>query len=203
MNFKKGFTIVELVVVIAVTSVLMLVIGQMLASVFSGSRQQFLAMTNVDQAVLIANKFTNDLRNATNGVDGSFPIGLADNNQIIFYSNSGLATNPNRIRYYVSGTTLYRAVTAPSGSPLVYNLSSEVSNPVQTDIANGVNPIFTYYDGNYNGAGSALTLPVNINNIKYIKINLTILKKSQANSASTFSVSSGGVIRNLKTNLDE
>ncbi|KKP33150.1 MAG: hypothetical protein A2312_02970 [Candidatus Staskawiczbacteria bacterium RIFOXYB2_FULL_32_9] len=198
---NKGFTIIELMVVIAVISILMILVANLLVSVLSGSNQQFLAMTNVDQAVSVSTKFTNDLRNATNGVDGSFPLYIADVNQIIFYSNSSGALNANRIRYYLSGTTLYRGVVTPTGSPLTYNLASEVVKPVQTDIANGANSIFTYFDGDYAGTGSALVQPVNINNIKYIKMNLIILKKSQANSTDTFSVSAGGVIRNLKTNL--
>lgn len=200
---SRGFTIIELMVVIAVSGILMLVIANMLVVVFSGSNQQFLAMTNVDQSVLVATKFTNDLRNATNGADGSFPLYLADNNQIIFYSNSGGATNPNRIRYYLSGTTLYRGVVVPTGSPLAYNLSSEKITAVQTDVVNNPSVIFTYFAGDYSGSGNALSQPVNINNVKYIKMSLTILKQTQQGSASTFSVTAGGVIRNLKTNLDE
>jgi prepilin-type N-terminal cleavage/methylation domain-containing protein len=198
---NKGFTIIELMVVIAVASILMILVSNVLVSVLFGSNQQFLAMTNVDQAVSVSTKFTNDLRNATNGVDGSSPLYIADANQIIFYSNSGGAINSNRIRYYLSGTTLYRGVIVPTGSPLTYNLASEVVRSVQTDVVNGVNPIFTYFDGDYSGLESPLAQPVNINNTKYIKMNLVILKKAQENSTDTFSVSAGGVIRNLKTNL--
>jgi prepilin-type N-terminal cleavage/methylation domain-containing protein len=199
---NKGFTIIELIVVIAVISVLMILASNLLITVLFGSNQQFLAMTNVDQAVTVSTKFTNDLRNATNGVDGSFPLYLADVNQIIFYSNAGvIGTTSNRIRYYLSGTTLYRGVVTPTGTPLTYNLSSEVIKPVQTDVVSGTNPIFTYFNGDYVGTGSALVQPVNINNIKYTKMTLVILKKTTADSSSTFSVSAGGVIRNLKTNL--
>ena len=80
---NKGFTIIELMVVIAVISILMILVANLLVSVLSGSNQQFLAMTNVDQAVSVSTKFTNDLRNATNGVDGSFPLYIADVNQIV------------------------------------------------------------------------------------------------------------------------
>jgi len=199
---NKGFTIIELIVVIAVASILMILVSNMLLSVLSGSNQQFLAMTNVDQAVNISTKFINDLRNATNGVDGSFPLYLADANQIIFYSNVGATGNAsNRIRYYLSGTTLYRGVVVPTGTPLTYNLASEVVKPVQIDVSNGANPIFTYFNGDYSGIESPLTQPVNINNVKYIKMTLIILKNTVKDSNSTFSVSAGGVIRNLKTNL--
>ncbi len=198
---NKGFTIIELMVVIAVISLLFFTASDLLITVLFGSKQQFLAMTNVDQAVLVASKFTNDLRNATNGVDGSYPVYIADDNQIIFFSNVGGVTNPIRVRYYLVDSTLYKGVITPSGSPLAYNLSSEVISTVQTDVVNGITPIFTYFDGDYSGVESALIQPVNVNNIKYIKMTLIILKKTQADSDSTFSVTAGGVVRNLKTNL--
>jgi len=65
----------------------------------------------------------------------------------------------------------------------------------------GGNPLFSYYDSNYNGSGNPLTQPVNINVIRFIKINLTVLKDVTPTGSGTFTVSSGASIRNLKTNL--
>ena len=65
----------------------------------------------------------------------------------------------------------------------------------------GGNPLFSYYDGNYNGSGSPLSQPVNINVIRFVKINLTVLKDVTPNSTNTFTVTAGASIRNLKTNL--
>lgn len=198
---KNGFTIIELTVVISVSAILMLVVSNLLVSVFSGSNQSILALSNIDQSTIVVKKFINEIRNATNGADGSFPLYLADNNQIIFYSNIPESQSPARIRYYFSNATLYRGVVMAQGSPLSYNLTSEVIRPVQKDVVNGSLPIFSYFDGNYNGVGDSLIQPVNINNIKYIKMTLKILKQNQVNSDATFSVSAGGVIRNLKNNL--
>jgi hypothetical protein len=65
----------------------------------------------------------------------------------------------------------------------------------------GGNPLFSYYDGTYNGTGNALSQPVNINVVRFIKINLTVLKDAVQNGTSTFTVTAGASIRNLKTNL--
>lgn len=200
---SKGFTIIELMVVVGLIALLFVVASNLLVNVLFGSKQQFLAMTNVDQSVSVASKFTNDLRNATNGADGSFPIYIADNNQFIFYSNVGNVANPIRVRYYLSGTTLYRGIIVPTGSPLVYNLTSEAISTVQTDVVNGATPVFTYYDGDYTGIETALAQPANVNDIKYTKMTLIILKQSQTGSSNTFSVTAGGVIRNLKENLGD
>ena len=196
----KGFTIIELIITVSLFATLFILGSTMLTDVLFGSKQQFLAMTNIDQSVVVASKFTNDLRNATNGSDGSFPLYLAESNQIIFYSNSN-ASNPLRIRYYLSDNKLYRGVITPTGSPLSYNLAQEVITMVQSDVVNNTEPVFTYFDGNYSGSEDPLVQPVNINDVKYIKMNLVILKQNQSQSQSTFSVTAGGVIRNLKNNL--
>jgi type II secretory pathway pseudopilin PulG len=199
----QGFTIVELILVIFITGLLSLSIASMLIKTLQGSNQEFLAAQNVSQAISVATKFTNDLRNATNGSDGSYPVGEAGATQVVFYSNAGDSANVNRIRYYLSGTTLYRGFTAPSGTPLSYNLANEIIRVVQTDVINNPSVIFTYFDGDYTGSESALIQPVNVNNIKYVKMSLTILKQIEKGNQSTFSISAGAAIRNLKNNLGD
>ena len=106
-----------------------------------------------------------------------------------------------RIRYYLATSTLYKGVIVPSGSPLTYNLGQEKILTVQTDLISTTTPIFYYYDGNYNGSSTPLTQPVNTTQIKYVKINLNILKQNTISDSSTFNISTGASIRNLKTNL--
>lgn len=198
-----GITLIEIIIAVSVGSLLIIAVSNILLQIFDGSRQNLLALSNIDQSTLIAKKFTNEIRNTTFGADGSYPINLADENQLIFYSNVSNLSNSIRIRYYLLDKKLYKGVIVASGNPLSYNLSSEKISIVQSDVVNNENPIFNYYDGNYNGTGDSMPQPVNINNIKYIKINLEILKQTQSNSQSSFFVSAGGSIRNLKTNLGE
>ena len=174
----------------------------LLKNIVVNNRQQIMVMGNVDQARILANNFVQELRNATYGVNGAYPINQASSTQLIFFSttprNDGTIS---RIRYYVSGNTLYKGLTNPSGNPLNYNPATETVVPLNTQMSLGSNPLFYYYDGNYYGSGNALSNPVNINSIKYIKINLMVLKQLSATSNSTFTVSAGASIRNLKNNL--
>ncbi len=101
----------------------------------------------------------------------------------------------------MSSGALYKGVIDPSGTPLSYNTANEVTTKLISDMSIGANPLFYYYDGNYNGSGSSIAQPVNINQVKFVKINLSILKQSVQNSTSTFTVSGGAAIRNLKNNL--
>lgn len=199
---STGFTLVETLVTIGIFVILMLGITILFKNIYVTSNQQSLSLETTDQARLELFNFTNEIRNATNGNDGSYPIIQADNAQVVFFSSFGATDNNiNRIRYYVVNSTLYKGTTIPTGSPKTYNLSTETVLPVVTNIAATTSSIFYYYDGNYDGTSTPLTQPVNVNQIKFVKMNLTITKQDARNSTSTFSVIAGGAIRNLKTNL--
>lgn len=205
-NIKKstqsGFTLVETIMTIFIFSLLMLGTSLMLKDILANSRQQYGVIDSVDQARKIANTFTNELRNSTYGVNGSYPLNEASNIQIIFFStapkNNGTIS---RVRYYMSGNTLYKGITDPAGNPPSYAGQTEVITTLSTKMSLSANPLFYYYDGSYNGSGTSLSQPVNLNQVKFIKINLIVLKQLTATSSDTFTVSAGASMRNLKTNL--
>jgi prepilin-type N-terminal cleavage/methylation domain-containing protein len=203
-KFKKqsGFTLVETILTIFIFGILMMGTTLMIRDIFQVSEQQSGILSNTNQATIISDNFANEIRNATYGANGAYPINQAADNQIIFYST---ATNNNgtasEIRYYISGNTLYKGVTNPGGNPLSYVGQTEKITTLSTQMSMGGNPLFSYYDGNYNGNGNPLSQPVNINVIRFVKINLTVLKDVTPNSTNTFTVTAGASIRNLKTNL--
>jgi type II secretory pathway pseudopilin PulG len=201
-NFLGGFTLLETLVTIFVFTLLMGGISILFKTVFTTSTRQTLAINIADQARKVTFNFTNEVRNATTGNDGAYPINLADDSQFIFFSRYGASgTAVNRIRYYVSSNTLYRGVVAPGGGSPTYNLSTEVVRPVQIGLANGSVPAFYYFNDTYAGTTTPLVQPVNINQIKFVKINLVLLKQDTGGTASTFTVNAGTTIRNLKINL--
>lgn len=204
MNLKGGFTLIELLVVIAVASFLILEAAYLFITIFSGSKQQYLSLDNVDNARIVASRFVNEIRSAVQGVDGSFAVSEAGDSEIIFYSpRLGPGTSIKRIRYFVLGNILYKGVVIPSGDPLSYDLESESISSVQPDLQLGGQPLFYYYNGDYDGTAAALSQPVNINNIRFVRINLVVLKQTSKDSDSTFSLSVGAAVRSLKDNLGE
>lgn len=200
---SKGFTLTETLVTVLISSIILIGATLLLQNIFKMGKQQPLVLDVVDQARIVIFNFTNELRNATAGNDGSYPLSQAGNSQIVFYSNYGnnLGTQINKIRYYVSGTTLYRGVTAPSGNPPTYNPASEKTAVVITNLNNASTPVFYYYDGSYAGTSSPLTQPININDIKFVAINMILPTQDSRETATTFTITAGGTIRNLKTNL--
>ena len=200
---KNGFTLIEVVVTIAIFTVLIFGVATILNDIFIKSNQQLTALSNIDQARSALNTFTNEIRDAVIGSDGSYPIIEAGDYEIIFFSNYKVSNGKiARVRYYISNGTLYKGTTLPTGSPPSYNLSSETITSIASGIANGSSPIFYYYDGSYDGtSNNFIAQPININQIRYVKINLSVLNNMTPQSNSTFSVTAGATVRSLKDNL--
>lgn len=199
---QKGFTLVEVIVTIAVFTVFIFGVSTILSDIFTKSNQQLSSLSNIDQARSVLSTFTNEIRNAVTGSDGSYPLNQAGENQIIFYSNFGAPNSAiERMRYYISGGALYKGIVLPAGSPLSYNLSSETTRVVVSGVSNGSFPAFYYYDGNYNGTGNALVQPVNINQVRFVKISLMVSNQITPTDTSTFPISAGAAIRSVKDNL--
>lgn len=201
---QRGFSLIETVVTIAVFAALSLGVTLLVRDVFLHSRQQTLALGNVDQARTVASRFANEIRNAAYGNDGSYPLNQAGNQEIIFYTTyPGDGSIVYRVRYFLSNGSLFKGVTTPTGSPLAYNLANESVSEVQKDMQNNTDPVFYYYDEDYNGTGNPLSQPVNVNDPTYTQIHLSVLKQDDHGADTTFTVTVGALMRNLKTNLGD
>ena len=199
MTFSKGFTLIEVVIAVSVFSGLIIIVASLLINIMQNPQLQMAAMDNIDRTRFVSSQFTNEIRAAAYG---SYPLIGAENSEIIFYSPVGAgAGNINRIRYYISGNNLYKAVIVPVNG--IYDISEEVITLVLTGLSNGTDPLFYYYGGDYNGSQSSVPLsqPVNVSQVKFVKINLIIQKQTTAQSAGTFSLNAGAAIRVLKNNL--
>ena len=173
----------------------------MLSDIFINSKNELAEMGNIDQARAVSSKFVNEIRSATYG---SYPLVMANNDEIIFYSPIGAsAENVNRIRYYVTDSILYKGVITPVNG--IYNPATEVITPVLNNLLNGTDPVFYYYDGSYDNAENTTPMvqPVNVNQVKFVKINLKIQSQMTKQSTSIFSLSVGGAIRVLKNNFND
>jgi len=194
-NKSAGFTLPEVIVAVAILSLLMFVAVGLLIGIIERPKAQLIAMDNIDQARFVSSSFTNEIRAAAYG---TYPITEAKDSEIIFYSPIGATAGKiNKIRYYVDGGVLYKGVVAPPSA-------TESITSVLTGISNGDTPLFYYYGDDYdgNGNGVALSTPANVNSIKFVEINLIVQKNTDAQDTSTFSLKAGATIRILKDNLN-
>jgi len=201
INIKnKGFTLLEVLITMAIFSLIMGVIGTFARDLFYYDNLFSKSLTSYDEARKVLQPIASEIRSASSSSLGSYPIEMAENNSFIFFkdiNNDGLK---ERIRYYLSGDILKKGVIIPSGNPLQYLSANETF----TDIIHGVNnngaPVFTYYDSSYNGDTNPLSQPVSILSVRLIKINLTIDANPNRPPAPIV-VTTQINIRNLKDNL--
>lgn len=198
---QKGFTLVEVMISVLIFTLLGLGVIELVSSMISTGNKTSIFLASSDQARKLSYQIMNELRNAVTASTGAYALNLANDQELIFFSNVDGGTDIERVRYYLSSGKLYRGVVKASGNPLVYNLGTEATAVVQNDVANGATPLFYYYGDSYDGSGSALTQPVNIVQVKFIQLNLQIFNKGGVTNTNYYTVTASGSIRSIKTNL--
>lgn len=169
LGSPRGFTLVETIMVIALSTVVMLALSSLIVYFYKTNAFVLEQSQAVNSARLSIQHAMADLREAAYGADGSYPLNAAATSTVTFYAALGSTSTIDKVRYYLQGTTLYRGVTAPSGSPLTYAGQPEETTLVVDNIRNGTStPLFTYYDS----AGAALALPVNIASVASVRIQV-------------------------------
>jgi prepilin-type N-terminal cleavage/methylation domain-containing protein len=192
---RAGFTLIEMLVVIAVTSVVGVAISGAIQSFYQKNAfllEQTSALDSARGGIVDA---VRTLRQASYGDDGSYPISTAGTSTVTFYSDVDNDKAVEKVRYYLVNTTLYRGVTKSSGFPPTYTGQPEAITTVSAYVRNPVTvPIFTYLDAN----GTQLpTVGTNIAAISAIGITLyTDLNPNRA--PNVFELTETATLRNLQ-----
>jgi prepilin-type N-terminal cleavage/methylation domain-containing protein len=196
---QSGFSIIELLITIFIFTVLSTAVYTLFRSISSSNRVLSASIAAQDEARKVLKPLVGEVRDATSSSTGTYAIQTATNTEFTFYSNVDSDTLVERIRYFLSGTTLKKGVIKPSGSPLAYDSGSETVTEVIHHIANGATPIFTYYDENYTGTQAALSTPILISSVRLVKIYV-IIDPLGASSPSPTIMTTQVQLRNLKDN---
>ena len=200
-NFSAGFTLIEVTVAIFGFSLIIWGLVGLVSGLLTSSGQQAGLLSDQDQARRLAFAMATELRNGQTGSSGAYTLDTAGAQQLIYYSNADLDPGVERIRYFVQNGKLWKGVTEYNGSS--YDLSKEQTIAVQNNLANGAAAVFYYYDGSYSGSSTqaALSQPVNVTQVKFVKISLQVFNKAGVKNTNTYTITAGAAIRNLKTNL--
>ncbi|MFA6515312.1 MAG: prepilin-type N-terminal cleavage/methylation domain-containing protein [Candidatus Paceibacterota bacterium] len=196
----KGFTLLELLITIAIFSIVMVMFSSFTRDIFKYEDIFSGGLTSYDEARKILQPIASEIRSASPSSLGAYPIETAGETNFAFFAdidNDGLK---ERIRYFISGNNLMRGVIIPSGNPIQYLSNNEVSLEIIKGVNNGLTPIFTYYDNSYNGDTPPLTQPVSVSGIRLVAITL-LIDNDPNNPPLPVSVTTQVSIRNLKDNL--
>ncbi|MFM2415005.1 MAG: hypothetical protein RI911_698, partial [Candidatus Parcubacteria bacterium] len=170
----RGFSLIEVMVTVFVFTMLSMALYTLYKSLSQSNRVLGESITAQDEARKVLKPLVGEVRDASTSSTGTYPIESATTTSFVFYSNIDNDTLVERVRYYQSGTILKKGIIKPSGSPLSYDTATEIVTDVIHNLANGTTPIFTYYDRNYTGTQAPLSTPVNISQVRLVKIYVTI-----------------------------
>ena len=199
--YKRGMTMVELFIALAILAIVMTAVYVLGSNIFiynSTTSGSYRATQN-SQAIL--KTVLKELRETSPGADGSYPLVNTGSTTLSFFSdidNDGL---PERVTYTLIGTTLYKAVIKPSGNPVSYPIANQSTTTLIFNVVNGNSlPSFEYFDTNYTGTSSPLVQPVSPSVVRLIRINQRIdIDPNRSPIPIIFTVQAS--LRNLKTNL--
>lgn len=198
---QKGFTVVEIVVVIGISTILLTALLRFLVAGYPISSVTLLQANSNETARVHLQRIANEIRQARYSDTGAYPLVEMLPQKLVFYANVDNDSAIERVRYELDGTDLIRGVLKPTGDPLTYNDANEVTQVVARSIRNDTKDIFIYYNGNYPDDTTALD-PANVTDVKYIQFDL-LIDADPDRDPPPVEIVSQVQLRNLKTNLGE
>jgi len=197
---KKGFTLLELLVAMGIFSFVLITATWFLVDGLRYNTIIWDQLEGQNDGRRVLQEVVNIVRRAEESSIGSYPIALADDNELIIYSNVDNDSYRERVRFWLEGTTLKKGIIKPSGDPLGYSGEEsivEIAHYV-VNIAENT-PVFYYYDEDYTGIEDPLDTPADTPVIRLIRIKLEI-EKNPDKTPVPLLVESVVQVRNLKTN---
>ena len=199
----KGFTLLEFLFAMAIATVIIVIITTFAKDIITLNSSAQSSMTGVLESRKILSVVVSELRSATQSALGSYPVETASTSTITFFADMNADGIADRVRYFVDLETnrLKRGVVFAIGEPPTYDIETETFSTLITNISNSTStPLFDYYDSNYSGTSTSMSLPISVPSVRLIKI--TIVVDEDPNRFPEPSIlSSQAVLRNLKDNL--
>lgn len=161
----------EMLIVVAFTAAVGIALQGALQYFYRTNAYVFEESAAVDSARKGITSALSDLREASYGDDGSYPVGNAATSTVSFFADVDTDGAIEKIRYYLSGTTLYRGVTDSAGSPPSYTGQPEITYTIADNVRMGTStPVFRYYDH----AGAELSVPASPSALASVYMQVTV-----------------------------
>ena len=200
MNRRDGFSVLEVLIVIAIGVSLIFVIGKLndnIGLLNNLVSQQLQSKSDISQTLQI---ITTEIRSAAPSAAGAYPIESASTSSFAYFSDINKDGTIEHIRYFLASSTIYKGVIYPTGTPALYPTSTEtLTDLVDSVVIPTSTPLFQYYDANYSGTSSPMTYPIVVSGIRLISISFGAdIKPKVAPGPTNFSTLID--IRNLRSN---
>lgn len=180
VKYVRGFTLIE----VLVSTALMVILAMgFLGLQYILSQNQVSAWRNylsIEGANSAISTMAKELRDARPSESGGYPIEVANDQEIVFYSDIDYDDTVERVRYILSGNQLIKGIIKPVGQPVTYPPVNEVTKVVTDIVRNATTPVFYYYNGSWptDTTNNPLTLANRISDTREVKIFLRTNPKS-------------------------
>jgi prepilin-type N-terminal cleavage/methylation domain-containing protein len=180
----RGFSLLEVLIVVAVAASVVLVIGNFsnnITGLDSLVSTELQAKSNVNQSL---QSLTGEIQSTAISAAGAYPIDSAGTSSFAFFSDINKNGAADHVRYYYASSTIYKGVIAPTGTPATYPAGNEVvTDFIDNVIITSSTPLFIYYGSGYTGTQAPLTYPISISSIRLVSVSFEV----QTNRTSTIS----------------
>jgi hypothetical protein len=190
-----GMTLLEAVVWIGVFLAVMSAIVSAILYFYRSSDYAIDQASAVISAERGVEEMVQTIRYATYAGNGAYPIVSLDEHSLLFYADIDSDVGVEKVRYYVSGTSLMKGVVEPSGDPIVYTgseTSSLVSEHVRNQDASVGTTTFLYYDED----GDEVTDYARIGDVRFVTATVLVDVDPQR-SPTPLTLRSSAALRNL------
>ena len=187
----KGFSLAEMVVVLALVSIITVVV----ATFLTGSIKTYRVKR---QSVELEEKSSEVMRDFERNTRAATQIIKAESSELVFLRYFDLASaSPTQVRYFTVDNKFEVGLTEPVGiAPnITYPESNEKIDLIIQDVTNPAS-LFKYY----NGANLELPFPLNITDVKMIGLSISLDKNGSLPPA-PITEETKVSLRNMKDNL--
>ena len=199
-HFQKGFTLVEMIVVISLNVILMVVITGSILSLYKNHGYTYAQSNEIDAARRSISDWMRDAREMTPAANGAFPIVTAETHRFGFYSDIDRDFGVEYVEFALDGTNLYRYTYNPIGYPATYNTASPDETVLLSEFVQNI-PQSVVTFSYYNNSGTLLVSPAAmISDIRYIEMQV-IVNIDPLRDPGEFMLKGSAAPRNLKDNL--
>lgn len=202
---KRGFTLVEVLVVIGVFALVFGAINGLLYYSYTAKGFSLGKAIAIDSAYRGVKQLGKELREAIQADDGSYLLSGCADFEIIFYNDMDQDDQVEKIRYFLEPTEekLKKEIIEPIGQPPLYPAAGETKT-VSSFVKNTSTPVFYCYDRAYAGQAeeTAMATPVphdTLNDVGMIGF-LLLIDVEPERAPKILEIRSKAQLRNTKQN---
>ncbi len=188
-------TLIEVIVVLAIFSLTAVALTNSVLFFYKTNAATLEQAAQVREAGRGMERMIHELREASYGDEGSYPVASFASSSVTFYADVDQDGETERVRYELWGTSMRRGVLSPSGNPLDYAgaaATTTIAEYVRNFSEN--TPVFRYWDA----AGAEITDAADIGSIVSVSVNL-IIDVTLSKDPAKFSLRSSATLRNVRS----